>query len=509
MSFEPTFNTLNASLRKKLNSVQVSNESVLRADGVEISKVLSINATPIIETKTFERNAVKVNGVIEYTALYEKIDGMKETLTYTADFTTTLNSEGLTEQSSVCLTADVIDLAVKDITGDRITLNSLIEVGGYAVVNNQVKYLDSATGDVYYQTEQLSYSKLKTQINQTYTSTQEIDVAEIPLRLLNLNAKALINNVITAKGYVTVSGVIQYNICYEYAKDDGTDVKDVANSYNFKYEIDCPDCQPTDIAFVTANAVKNGVRCEITSTETTNTFNLEVTINLCGEVCSENTVSVISDLFSLSQKLQLTYNSFSYTKGLGIQNYREKVYGVTEISEDSARIDKILCVIDSNAVVTKSFCDNYNLNIEGIAYTTVVYLNAEESIESKMQTEIPFALSVPVEHTNHHCEVMVNSLLTDVVARIRRGREIEIDANLEVVANFFTTKSGAVISDVTVSEDRVKNTNALSVYIAKDNDTYWTISKKMCINPDELISQNPNLTDGVKKGDKVIIYRKR
>ena len=509
MSFEPIYSTINASLRKKLDSVQVTNESVLRADGVEIAKVLSINATPIIESKKVERNGIKVNGIIEYSALYEKIDGMKEAITYTADFSTTISCEFLNEQSSICLYANIIDLAVKDVNAERITLNSLIEVAGYAVVNNAVNFLDQVTGDVYYQTEELTYSKLKTTINQNYTSSQEIDISEVPLRLLNLSANVIVNNVLTAKSYITVSGIVEYNICYEYAKDDATDVKDVSNSFAFKYEIDCPDCESTDIAFITANAVKNGVRCDINSTESDNSLNLEVTFNLCGEVCSENSVNAICDLFSLSKKLQLTYNSFAYTRAIGLQNYREKVYGVTDISEDSARIDKIMCVLDSNAVITKTFCDNYNLNIEGIAYTTIVYLNAEESIESKMQTEIPFALSLPIEDNKENSEVMVNALVTDVVARIRRGREIEIDASLELVACFFKTECGAVISNAVVAEDRPKNCNALSIYIAKDNDTCWTIAKKMCINPDELLSQNPKLSDKISKGDKVIVYRKR
>ena len=239
MDFEPMYGTINASLRKQLNSVQATNESTLRTDGVEISKVLSVSAKPVVDSYVVERNGVKVNGVIEYTALYEKIDGMKETVTYTADFGATVQSEDLTNQSVVCLKAQLVDLAVKEVTAERIVLTALIEVGGYAVINNQVKFLDGVSGDVYYQTEQLDYSTLKTKINSTYTTTQEIDVAEIPLRLLHLNANAIVNNVLTAKGYVTVSGVVEYSICYEYAKDDGTDIKDIANTYAFKYEIAC------------------------------------------------------------------------------------------------------------------------------------------------------------------------------------------------------------------------------------------------------------------------------
>ena len=232
------------------------------------------------------------------------------------------------------------------------------------------------------------------------------------------------------------------------------------------------------MAFVTANAVKNGVKCEIQSTENQNILNFEATFNLCGEVCCNLTATAISDLFSVSKKLQLSYSSYLNSNLLTTQSYREKFYGVTEISEDSARIDKILCVLDSNAVITKSFCDNYNLNIEGIAYTTVVYLNAEENIESKMQTELPFAFSVALPENVKNCNVVTNSLLTDVVARIRRGREIEIDASIEFVSMFFNNVSGAVISNAVLSDDKVCNSNALSIYIAKDNDSYWTIAKK-------------------------------
>ena len=483
MSFEPSYNTLTAGLRKTLSSVQITNESILRTEGVEIGKVLSINATPIINNTTIEKNAVRVSGVIEYMAIYEKIDGIKENITQTTDFSSVINSEGLTDQANVCLNAMLVDVAVKDVTGERITVNSLIEVNGYAVINNEVKYLSGATGDVYYQTEDVSYSQLKTKINANYLATQEIDVSELPLRLMHLNATPIVNSVITAEGYITVAGAVTYSVCYEYANNDSTDIKEISNTFNFRYEIDCPNCTATDVAFVTAKAIRDGVNAEIDSQENSTTIKLNVNFNMCGEVCSENQVQVVSDIFSLSQKLQLAYSSFAYTKSLGTKSFSEKIFGVTEISEESARIDKILCVLDSNAVVTKAFCDEYNLNIEGIAYTTVIYLNAEESVESKMQIEIPFASSMPIENMSQNCQVQVNSLLTDVIARIRRGREIEIDANLMIFANFYETKVGAIISSVTATEDRICNKNALSIYIAKDNDTTWTIAKKMCLNP--------------------------
>ena len=507
MSFEANYNTLTAGLRKTLSPVQITNESILRADGVEIGKVLSINATPIINNTIIEKNSVRVSGVIEYMAMYEKIDGMKESLSNNAEFSAVINVEGISENPNICLNAMLVDVPVKEVTGERITVNSLIEINGYVVINNEVKYLNSATGDVFYQTEDICYSQLKTKINANYLATQEIDISELPLRLLHLSATPLINSVITAEGYVTVAGVVTYSICYEYANNDATDVKEISNTFNFKYEIDCPNCTATDVAFVTAKNIRDGVNAEIDSQENSTNIKLNVNFNMCGEVCSENQAQVVSDVFSLSQKLQLTYSSFAYTKSLGAKSSSEKIFGITEISEESARIDKILCVLDSNAVVTKAFCDEYNLNIEGIAYTTVVYLNAEESVESKMQIEIPFTSSMPIENMSQNCQVQVNSLLTDVIARIRRGREIEIDANLMVYANFYETKIGAVISNVIATEDRICNKNALSIYVAKDNDTAWTIAKKMCINPAEVLEQNPQLADGIKKGDKVIIYR--
>ncbi len=509
MSFETNYNSLNASLRKKLKSVQVNQEISLKNDGIEISKVLSANAVPVVEDYKIEENSIVVNGAIEYSVLYEKVDGIKETITQSEQFSTVLECEDLRNVENVCLTAKLIDLAVKNISVDRINVSSLIEIYGYIVVNNEVKYLSEVSSDIFSQSENISFTKLKSKISQTYFSSQEIEISQVPLRLLNLNANGIINNVTTAKGYITISGVIEYNICYEYALEDGIDTKDISNTYNFKYELDCPNCEPTDYAVIVMNNIKDGVKCEIESKEEQNLLNLEVKFNLCGEVYANDNINIISDVFCLNKKLQLTFDSFNYSKMLGMKNYREKIYGVCEISEDSPRIDKILCVLDSNAVVTKSFCDAYNLNVEGIAYTNVIYLNAEETIESKMQIEIPFSFCLPLEKEEENCEVMVSTLLTDVMARIRHGRELEIDASIEIVSHFYLTKSGAVISNVEVSSDKIDNLSAFTIYIAKDNDSIWTIAKKMCISPDELTKQNPKLNDGINKGDKIIIYRKK
>ena len=305
------------------------------------------------------------------------------------------------------------------------------------------------------------------------------------------------------------SGIIQYNICYEYALEEGVETKDIANTYNFRYEIDCPECEATDCAMLVLKSVKDGIRCEVASNENSNSLNLEVDFNICGEVYSNSTDLAVSDIFSIANKLQLTYDSFAYSKALGLKNYREKIYGVSEITEDNPRADKILCVLDSNAVITKAFCDDINLNIEGIAYTNVVYLNAEEVVESKMQIEIPFSFALPIEKENCNCEVCVSALVTDIMARIRRGREIEIDASMEMVAHFFATKAGVVISNIEALEEKVEKQSAFTIYIAKDNDSVWTIAKKMNISPDELVRQNPKLNNEINKGEQVIIYRKK
>ena len=80
-----------------------------------------------------------------------------------------------------------LDLAIKNVSMDRVNLSCLIEVNGYVNQNNALKFLNGVTGDVYYQNEELTYTKLKTRINQNYTSTQEIDIVNTPLRLLNLS----------------------------------------------------------------------------------------------------------------------------------------------------------------------------------------------------------------------------------------------------------------------------------------------------------------------------------
>ena len=103
----------------------------------------------------------------------------------------------------------------------------------------------------------------------------------------------------------------------------------------------------------------------------------------------------------------------------------------------------------------------------------------------------------------------VQIALTQISVRARRGKEIEVNAILELYCNVFNNVDSAVITNVSLEDEIPENECAMSFYITRQGDTLWEIAKELRVSIDTLLAQNPNLSDPIPAGTRVVVYRQR
>ena len=125
---------------------------------------------------------------------------------------------------------------------------------------------------------------------------------------------------------------------------------------------------------------------------------------------------------------------------------------------------------------------------------------------TSVQVEMPFSIE---EKVDGDISSVVTICLNNVSARSKRGKEIEVSAELNVYSDVYSIVSEFVISNVTVGEEKPVEDCSLFIYVVKPNQTLWDVAKEMSVSQEMLMEQNPEMELPLKANDKLVVYKPR
>ena len=89
----------------------------------------------------------------------------------------------------------------------------------------------------------------------------------------------------------------------------------------------------------------------------------------------------------------------------------------------------------------------------------------------------------------------------------KAGKEIVLNYNLDTLLNSKTCKTEYFINSVEEVGINEPSEYSIVVYKPEPEEKVFDIAKRLCVTPDCVLSQNPEIVDG-KPIERVIIYRK-
>jgi hypothetical protein len=223
-------------------------------------------------------------------------------------------------------------------------------------------------------------------------------------------------------------------------------------------------------------------------------------------VFAENKLEVVDDLYSEKNYLSVTCENFSTISTANAISFKDNISGVASINDNAPFIDEVLGVCTNNLVIASSRIDDKNLCIEGVANSTVTYYTKETSDITSVQVEMPFAIEKRVDCDE--CDV-VTICLGNIYARSKRGKEIEVSAELNVYVDMYTTNNKCAITKVVVGDAKNDDDCPLYIYVVKPNQTVWDVAKEMNTSQELILEQNPDIELPLRAGNKLVVYKPR
>lgn len=503
MAFEPNFEKITASYRKNIGSTQSQIDCKLPLVD-DVKKVICSNAKASVTKAEYNGKEVVYSGYVAFQVVYLNNEGTPLAIDYTAEFNETYGYvvDGVV---TPVVTANVVDVNTQ-VVGGEIKVVAIMETTIDGIFNESQNVLVGVVGDnVFVKNDILTYSSFVGTVQDRFEENNDLEIKDSVSKVLTVCPSVYLESVEVFDRYVQVKGGIFVDVSYV---TDNNVIRTMQGRFDFSREVAGDDVGTDSFVQSVVQIALNDVKITTSLDADMAIVNVFVPIMYKGFVFNKTTVDVVSDLFSGTHYTGINVNSLPTMREYAELSFDDKISGSVEIQESAPFIDEMLGVCCGNVTLANASVNDGNFTVEGVAHTNVLYLNKELNTICSVEVEMPFSLVNPVDYPNESTPI-VHLSLTEINARARRGKDIEVTATLLAFANFFENDKDAVITAVTEEDEVLEEDCALSIYLAKDGDTIWDIAKELRVSPESLIEQNPNLSEPIVAGTKIVVYRQK
>ena len=507
MAIEPNYEKVVSSERKKLGVTQSVIECRLPSDDVnDVLKVLCANAKSFILDSSVKNGEIEFNGNVNFQVIYENLNKEVNGLDYTADFKDKFLNSEINVGVVPVVTCSVIDVNTT-IMGKDVKVVAIVEVCVEIIKSAEVNALTNVKGDnVYYNSDTLNVSSFLGVLSNKFESVHDIEIKDNVERVLEVSCSPFLESVTAQNQFAKVVGGANIDICYVTSGEEKL-LRTHQTKVEFSEEVALEVLTENSCVQSLLNINNSLIKITTNIDSDYAIVNLNIPYEYLGYAFNKTTIEVVDDVFSTDNFLKVNTTGFNSLCCGGHINTESKVSGNVESQDHS--VDEVLGTCCNTVTLATSFIEDGCLILEGVASTTVLYLNKESNNTYSMLVEMPFSINEKVDKLTDDFVPVVNLSLGDVGAKVRRGKDLEVVATLFVYSDFYSDKTEAVISNIDVLEEKPENECVLTIYIVKPNETIWDISKQLNINPDSLLEQNSEVELPLVGGEKLIVYRQK
>lgn len=499
MVFKPNFTKVVSSVRKNVGITQSVIELKLPTNENVVTSVYSVGAKSSIISSEASGKDVSFMGLVDFQAVYESAG--VSAVDYSAEFRDKISVDREV-MGELIVTSNVVDVTSSVVAGG-IRVVAIVEVTIDEIASTDLNVLTSASGDgVHFSTSELNVTSYVGKAYEKFDISGDLQI-DGATGILMVTPCVSLYDVKPKDNYLVVNGKLNVDICYK----TGENVQDINTKYHsidFTWEVALEGLNPNSTVQSVISLISNEIRVSTVLEEGVATVNLYVPVVYTGYVFNDRVLEVVTDMYLENNYSSITYENFGSLVGNCAVRFKDNISGTASISDTSPFIDEILGVCTNNLVLASSRVVGDKLCIEGVANATVVYFTKETNDMTSVQVEMPFAVE---EKVTGEMASVVTICLENIGARSKRGKEIEVSAELSVYTDMYGENSLCAITDVSIGEEKPQDDCSLYLYVVKPNQTIWDVAKDVNSSQELILEQNPDVELPLKGGEKLVVYK--
>lgn len=491
--------------KKRLKDIETKLECSVNLDCAEtVNKILAVNVEGNVTGVESLTGEATVNGNIYVSIVYATEKGLVGNAFYSAPFITKSIDSLIKPESKVFAKVNFVDAKVESLNSNVAKVFCRVNLSVVCVNNENIDYLSNVAGDICAQSELSNFTTFSGVTRSNWQESIDVVIKEPLNKVLSSTCDVHINSVECATGFVNVNCEIVNKIMY-LTDEEQPQIKTVYTKTDVKQEIESEYVSQGSFVDLDLFVVKSEVKNVISEKEDDIKIVIEVPLDVCIRVYENKEVELITDLYSTEKLTNLTTHSYENSVICDPIKFEKKVEGSLSLSDDEPRIDKLLAVNYSKAIVTNQYLENGLYTVSGVITSNLIYFNEDDVMPNSVDVEIPFVVSHSTElEGNILTDLSVTAVDVDVM--VKKGRDVYIDALLVVTAFVCKTVTGAVISELNYADSVPLKDCSIEIYFAKKGEKVWDIAKKLFVKPETIFIQNPNISDILENDEKLAIY---
>ena len=509
---ETSVETLTALQKRKVDKAQSIIEGrIVIAEG-DLRKVLKTSVVSTVTSVEVLDKLAVVSGKTHFHVIYVDEVGEYKTAELTADFNEKIACALLLAGQHAFCRAEVIDSDISGVSENEIKIASVTDISLTVLERQTSSFVTNTGGNVVALKKSQSVSSVSAFCRTSFMHEFEIETRNKIDRVLYAHYECLTKKTSFDNGVLRIEGEIEASIVYIMQGEEAL-FKSVCETVPFIEEVSVSGLESGGMLEVLTN-----VQSHTTNFKDTD-FSASITAGVVVMQTRSVSVDTVVDAFSITNELNLSYESSSFMHLADSLHVQEKISSTAEVNIQNMTLNKVVGSSIKNLLMTSIFVQEDFVTVEGLAnitvFTEVGVDGSDERMTSSVDVEIPFSVRNHAYGTVKDDKVSAELFLSDVVVRHKRTNEIDVSCILKINMFVYKHEEHVFVKEIAAGEIKAFETGAISFYITRPGDTPFRISKKFSMPIETICSFNADVENVLREekeipaGTQIVVYRRK
>lgn len=496
MPFSPLYSKIIANDKKQYYVKTVKTEAKTDINSEEIKRILNVSAFSTVTKVETDGAEIRAEGKITYYICYEAEGGVKKR-EVGQDFSTTIPAA---EEVHRAYVKSRVIKTEPDASGINLSVGVTVELTAEVREGLFVTALtggDNLVLDVKDYSVTRGYGVKKT----VYPVEQEFERDYAVGEVLFHRAEPVVTAVQCGVGTIIVDGEVKISAVVLQTGEKSDIIKETEN-VAYRAEIECDEAMPSMSA--TAKAELKSFKTDISVDPESGKSRVVASaiLQIEGEAFFAETVSVAEDAFSVEDVTEEEKAELCFNEDCDIRTcFAEAV--LTLPADGSGEGLTLKAIGGERAeIVTSDYADG-KLSVSG-AVTFTGYYTGEDGKIFTRKSETPFDCSF-------ECG-LPDGAERDIIAECGVKEIVSADTvKAEFCFTVYPTVSKKLryIKGITAVSAKKRSDKAISVYISEENETLWSLCKRLNMTPEQVVATNKELQFPLNGTERIVVYRQK
>lgn len=459
--------------------------------GSTVKKVLSVTSKSVISSSECMNGFCLVSGKINVSVIYLSSENVVEHAENVFDF---VEKQSASFNLSETYGVDTNYVESINFSSTEVICMIAHHVELTGIYKYELSDVSSENNDLVLVKKDFTALKLVCACTDSFVIAEECETNVKNMTVLQTNASIIPNEITCLVDKVVIDGKLTAEIIYR----DEEGVGSINKEFEFKQEIAADGVVPNMLVNCHAEVRNVTVTPEENEEKTNLVFAFDIFAK--GYIFEENSYESITDMFSLKNEIQTTYDYIEAKNYDNTVRGNDSVLSSTNVSEIE-NFDDIVGVISPKFQVLSLSEENEKVTVLGEVSATALYKSGESTFELPVLTETKFEIAKEKVQSVSD----VTGSVTVMSYKVKAGKELETTFKVDYSADFNTSLSERYIKSYEVKGEKPEQVSGIRVYVTKKGETLFDVAKVLNVRPETISSQN-EVQDIFEQGEKIYIY---